>query len=322
MASPIKITLSNDLIYPGTTLQAHVVIQVDKPTKVRNITARLHGYERAEAEYTETDAEGDSVKKTETVTVELIDEKFLLLGKPRKGFFGRLSDSATTLVGGGDHEVLQPGTYDYTVDLEIPDTAAPSIKGKLCRVEYDLRVNVDIPVKIDWSKSKKLTVRPDEIDFSQSNSAQATFPDENGRSLWQKTFGKDVTLNLAIDRDCLATGEEAMAILTVESPEPLKVKKIEVRLAGRESTNARSYKDSSLHRIALGEVDSPNMIAGRSVHEFEIRVPNLTVPHSQSGSNFNVDWKFEAQIYIPWASDPIIRIPVTLHPSKPTSELA
>ena len=322
MASPITITLSNDLIYPGTTTQANVVIQVDKPTKVRNITARLHGYERAEAEYTDTDAEGDSVKKTETVIIDLLDEEFLLLGKPRKGFFGRLSDSASTLVGGGDHEVLQPGTYEYTVDLEIPDRAAPSLKGSLCKVEYSLQVNVDIPVKIDWSKTRRLKVRPAEVDFSQSNSAQATYPDEKGRSLWQKSFGKDVTLNLAIDRDCLEAGGEAMAILTVESPEPLKVKKIEVRLAGRESTNVRNNRDTSHHCIALGEVDAPNMIAGRSVHEFDIKVPNLTVPHSQSGSNFNIDWKFEAQIYIPWASDPIIRIPVTLHPSRPRSELA
>lgn len=315
MASPINISFSQQAIYPGSTTQAKIVIDVSKPTKVRNITARLDGFERAKAEYSETDADGESEKKTARVSVELLKEEFLLTGDKRKGFFGRLGDSASTLVGGGDHELLEPGSYEYNVDLNIPESAPPSIKGKLSSVEYNFSVQVDIPVKIDWKKTISLQVLPVEQTFDQSQPAQASFPDESGRSMWQKAFGKDVTMNLAIDRDCLTAGEQALAMLTVESAEPLKVSKIQIQLVGKESTDVRSRRDSHFHRIKLGEIDSPNMIAGPSVHEFEILVPPLTVPHSQTGKNFAVVWKFEAQIHIPWASDPVIGVPMTLLPS-------
>jgi hypothetical protein len=215
---------------------------------------------------------------------------------------------------------LEPGTYEYTVDLNIPESAPPSINGKLSRVEYNFSVQVDIPVKIDWKKKIPLQVLPARQTFSQSLPAQATFPDESGRSMWQKAFGKDVTMNLAIDRDCLTAGEQALAILTVESAEPLKVSKIEIKLVGKESTDVHSHRDSHFHQIKLGQIDSPNMIAGPSVHEFEILVPPLTVPHSQTGKNFAVVWKFEVQIHIPWASDPVIGVPMTLLPEPVTAE--
>ncbi len=319
MAGPIDIKFSQATLYPGSAVQAQIVIEVTKPTKVRNITARLHGFERAKAEYTSTDADGDSKTQTATINVDILNEEFLLTGDKRKGFFGRLGDSASTLIGGGDHELLEPGTYEYTVDLNIPESAPPSIKGKLSRVEYNFSVQVDIPVKIDWKATTQLQVLPIAQDFSQSQPAQATFPDESGRSMWQKAFGKDVTMNLAIDRDCLTAGEQALAMLTVDSAEPLKVSKIEIKLVGKESTVVRSHRDRSVHQIKLGEIESPNMIAGPSVHEFEILVPPLTVPHSQNGKNFAVTWRFEAQIHIPWASDPVIAVPVTLLPTPATA---
>lgn len=315
MASPITITLPPDTLYPGSKFQAQININVTKPTKVRNITATFHGFERAKASYTTTNADGDSDQKTATEVVEIMKDDFLLFGSQRKGFFGRLGDSASTLVGGGDHELLKPGTYEYTVDLEIPESAPPSIKGNLASVQYDLKINVDIPVKIDWGKTVTLPVFPVPVDFSQSQPAQAIFPDESGRSIWQKTFGKAVTMNLAIDRDTLTAGTQALAMLTVESPEPVKVNKIEIRLAGIESTDVNGHRDSTPHTTPLGEIDSPNMIADRSVHEFDVVIPNSLVPHSQSGKNFSVSWKLEAQIHIPWASDPVIRVPVTLLPS-------
>lgn len=310
MASPVRIEIENSTVLPGESTQAKVFVTIEKSTRVRNITARFYGYEEVEATVTERDSDGDSKTVTRTERTTIVDETFLLLGDERKGFFGRLADSASTIMGGGDHEVLEPGEYEYTVDLAVPESATASGKSDLFRVEYSLQASVDLPIKIDWSAKETITVPLPEARFEDSQPAHTTFPDASGRSLWQKTFGKEVTLNLALDRDRMVAGQRVTGMLTIESPEPLNIKKVVVRLAGTETSNVRGDRDSRAWNDMLCEIDAPTVMADRSVHEFDFVVPESKKPFSHIGLNFEVRWSIEAQIYIPWAADPVIRVPV------------
>jgi hypothetical protein len=56
------------------------------------------------------------------------------------------------------------------------------------------------------------------------------------------------------------------------------------------------------------------VISSESVHEFEILVPEIEGPHSQSGNNFEVNWTVEVRLFVPWAKDPTIRVPIRIVP--------
>ena len=196
----------------------------------------------------------------------------------------------------------------------VPEDAPPSLSGKNCDVTYEVQVSVDIPIKFNWKSSKRIHVARLPVDFSDTLPIHVKFPDDKGRSFWDKTFGKNVTLNLAVDRDVICAGESAMAMLTIETPEPFRVKKIECALNGKEKTNAKGHSDSANHRIQIGQVDSPKIISGESVHEFEIDVKNFHGPFSQIGTKFSIKWHVEVRLDVPWAKDPIISAPIELHP--------
>ena len=319
MGSQIGIRCAEQL-YRAEKAKVEIVINFDRPTKVRCIHAVFTGREKTEAEYTDTQRDHDgkrrSVTKTATEYVEIVKEQFLLMGEEPRGFFGNIGDSFKTVFGGGSAQIIEPGIHKFAVDVMVPADAPPTIKGDNCEVTYEIKVSVDIPIKFDWTSSKEMLVARLPVDFSDTQPIHVVFPDEDGRSFVDKIFGKDVTLNLAVDRDQIRVGESASAMLTVDTLEPLKVKKIECALVGHEKTQARSHSDSATHRINIGTIDSPNIISGNSVHKFEIEVPDFDGPFTQQGTNFSVKWHVELRLDVPWARDPVILAPIEFHPSN------
>ncbi len=316
MPSKIEILADQSQVVRGQKNPVRVLVHFDKPTKVRGIRALVHGAERTEANYTttSTDSKGRTTTTTHTAVehVDIFKEQLLLQGEERLGFFSRIGDSLATWVGGGKHEVFGPGKEEFTIDVDIPANAPASFKGKKCSVFYKVDASVDLPIKIDWCESLSLDLPTEKLALSETSPVHVVFPDESGRSFWDKTFGKPVKLNLAIDRDTLTTGESALAMLTIESPEPLQIKKIEAHLIGTESSRASGHADSHSYRVSLGEIESPGVIAEESVHEFDITIPELEAPVSRKGVNFEVQWSIEVQLYIPWAKDPIIKVPINI----------
>ncbi len=318
MGKNIDIRLDQTDLVRGQKARVKVRIRFDKPTKVRGIRAQFHGFEKTKASYTTTETGADGKTKTVTRTateyVDIVKEDFLLLGDDRKGFFSRIGDSMATMVGGGDHELVEPGEKEFTIDVEIPHDAPASFEGKLCEVTYNVSVSVDVPIKIDWHESTSLDLAPTEVEFQDTKPVHVVYPDDTGRSFMDKTFGKDVRLNLAVDRDTLKVGEVAMAMLTVETPEPLKVDKIEVLLVGIEKSIAQGHEETHNHQHLVCQLDSPGVISNDSVNEFEILIPQLEAPHSQTGKNFGISWQIQVRLYVPWAKDPTLKAPIRILP--------
>ncbi len=304
----------------GQANPVKIIVDFDKPTRVRGIHATFHAAEKTVANYTvtTTDAKGKTRVETRTAVEysNIVKETFLLFGNARKGFFSRLLDSLLTWIGRGQHEVVQPGHREFEVNLKIPDQAPASFEGGKCQVFYVLTVQVDLPIKIDWSGKHQFAVGPMGTALDDINPVHVVFPDESGRSFWDRKMGKDVTLNLALDRDTLSAGEKALAMLTVETPEPLKIDEISVFLVGVESTTAQGHKDSHGHNHPLDDIDSPNVITNESVHEFDVQIPDIEGPYTQTGQNFDVRWFVKVRLKVPWAKDPIIRLPIKLLPKR------
>jgi hypothetical protein len=318
MSEKIQFEASSRLV-PDTDSPVRIIVDFEKPTRVRGIHAAFHAAERTEATYTVTTSDGKGKTRTETRTAvefhDIVHEPFLLFGKRRMGFFSRLIDSLLTWFGRGKHELVERGRKEFEINLKIPPDAPPSFKARKCEVFYRLEVQIDLPIKVDWTKSRSFDVgRQGATD--DVNPVHGVFPDQAGRSFWDRTMGKNVTLNLAIDRDSMSPGEQALAMLTVETPEPLNVNGISVELVGTESTTAQGHKDSHIHRHPLQAVDSPNVISSESVHEFDLRIPEIDGPFTQNGKNFDVCWSIEVRLKVPWAKDPVIRLPVKLLPAN------
>lgn len=317
MGSEIEIRCA-DRFERGEKMQVEIFVNFNRPTRVRNIRAVFIGRERTQATYTETETDSKgkskSVTKTATEYVEIVNESFLLMGEPPKGFFANLNDAMSTLFGGGSAETIEPGQQKFTIDVMVPGGAPPSLMGEKCQVTYEVQVVVDIPVKFDWNHTKSIHVRRLPINFADTQPVHVVYPDANGPSFWDQTFGKDVTLNLAVDRNKICVGETALAMLTIDSPSPFNVSQIKCSLVGHESTRARSHTDSWLHSVPIGLIDSPNILSGESAHEFEILVSDFEAPYSQDGTNFSVKWSVEVRIDVPWAKDPIIQAPIEVHP--------
>lgn len=303
----------------GGNISVPIKIQFDQPTRVRNIRAEFVAAEKTEATYTttSTDSEGKTTTQTHTATefFHIAQQEFLLMGEPRKGFFSRLFDSMATWFGGGSHEKVGPGEREFSVDLQLPLELPASFKGENCEIFYRLTVHVDVPIRLDWSESFDFEVVPEPPKFEDTKPVHVVFPDENGRSFWDGLFGKDVTLNVALDRSAVSCGETALGMLTIETPKPLKLNDIEITLVGVESTVAQGHHDAYTHRHEIGSVDSPNLISSESTHEFEVPFPVIDGPFSQSGKNFEVNWNLEIRLKVPWAKDPVIQVPIVLLPS-------
>ncbi|MDA7928855.1 hypothetical protein N9B54_02735 [Mariniblastus sp.] len=315
MSKSIQFQESTELIR-GQEVPIKIVIDLDKPTKVRGIHASFHAAEKTKATYRVTTSNGKETR-TETRTAteyhDIVKESFLLFGSKRMGFFARLSDSLKTWFGGGTHEVMEPGPQEFSLNLKIPEDAPASFLGEKCEVFYRLNVQVDLPIRLNWSKNQSLEVGAKQLPQDIAP-VHAVFPDELGRSFWDRTFGKNVILNLAIDRDIHSVGETSMAMLTVETPEPLQLTEISADLVGTESVTANGHTDSYGHRYPLQEIDSPNVISEESVHEFDIQIPEIDAPFTHSGKNFAVKWQIEVQLEVPWAKNPIISLPIILIP--------
>ena len=305
----------------GRKMPVKVVVSFDAPTKVRGVHATFRATERTEAQYTVTTTDSQGKQKTETKTAieysSILHQPFLLMGDERQGCLGRLLDSLKTIGGGGKHVLMQTGEEEFELLLWIPDDAPASFAGEKCGISYSLDVQVDVPIKVDWTESLSFEVDPIPVPFVETQPVHTIYPDEDsGRSLMDQMFGKGVTLNLAVDRDSLAVGETAHAMMTVETPEPLRVNDITVGLSGLESKRADGHSDSYVHWHELDDIDSPNIISSESVYEFDIVVPPIEGPFSQQGVNFEVNWYVEVRLDVPWAVDPVIRVPVKLLPFR------
>jgi hypothetical protein len=51
-----------------------------------------------------------------------------------------------------------------------------------------------------------------------------------------------------------------------------------------------------------------------SAFEFTLAIPlESAIPPSAAGKHFEIEWRFEIRLDVPWAKDPRIKIPITLH---------
>ncbi len=320
MSNQISFGLAVDELTRGQSVQVPIVLRLENPVKVRGIHARFHGAEETKATYTTTTTSGKGQVTTSTHTavqhIPIVEQKHLLAGRERAGFFANFTDALATLFGGGRYLVLPSGEHNYIVNVSIPADAPPTHEGNRSRVFYELTCRVDIPRRRDMHAVQSFRVAP--LLFERAvDSVRVRYPDDQGRGFWSKLWGPDLRIDLALAKDVICHGQSVDGIFRVETDKPVEVRAIRARLVGHESSKAHGYSDSHRYRGETVEIARPGSIMGSYSQEFSLTPdPVRDMPVTAKGQLFSIDWFVQIELDVPWAKDPEVRIPVVLLPKE------
>lgn len=314
MGHTIEFQTDVKYLVPGETVRVPIVIDLDKPTKVRNVSARFHAAERAEAQYTEhtTDSDGKTQTRTKTAVShhDIVDEKFLLEGEPPLGCLAGMADGFKSLFGAGRGVMLDTGRHEYSVEFTIPDHAPPSMNGRKCKIFYELSAHIDLPMARDPKETYDFKVSPT-VEQLDGQPSVAYFPDEKGRGFWDRTFGKDARLTLAVKNDVATAGDKIIALFQAETDSSIKIKTATAKLLCVEKTLVSSHADSHTHQTKPVTIATAQEIHGGFSTELVLDAEMIGPPTAR-GKDFSVEWFIEVILDVPWAKDPTIRAPIRM----------
>lgn len=307
----LQIRSPTDELSPGETARIPIFLVLDRAIRVRGIHATFHGAEETKATYTSYNA---ATKTTETHTavehVDIVTSGYLLSGRERKGFIGNIADGFSTLLGGGAHDVLEPGEYPFEVDIQIPPDGRASFHGKNCRVFYELSVLVDIPMGWDLKavKSFNVTGAPG-VMLPSPEAVRIRFPEDQQRGLLDSWFSPDVRVEAALTRNVFCDGDTVEGIFVVETPKPLQYRAINVRVISVETTTAQGYSGEHTHFGEPVRIAADGVIEDTYSQQFSLPV-SCPGPPTTRGSLFSVGCFVQIELDVSWAKDPKIRIPI------------
>jgi hypothetical protein len=309
----IQIQATSDQLVPGETTRIPILLKLDKAIKVRGIHAKFHGAEETSATYTTYNA---ATKTTETKTavqhVDIVKTESILSGRERKGFFGNLTDGMATMLGGGEHDLLEPGEYPFEIEVQVPPDARASLDGKKCRVFYELSVHIDIPVARDVKAVHSFQVSDaSKQQHDSPGSVRIRYPEDQGRGFFDALMGPELRVEAALAEGLLHEGDTAEGMLVGDTPKALQYRAINVRLIAVEKTTANEHTDSYTHQGEPVQIAANGEIEGHYSQEFRLPVasPGAT---TMQGELFSIDCFVQIEFDVPWAKDPKIRIPITL----------
>jgi hypothetical protein len=309
----IRIQTTSDELIPGQTTRIPIVLVLDQATRVRGIHATFHGAEETKATYTTYNA---ATKTTQTQTAiehtDIVKAEFILSGRERKGFFGNITDGLATMVGGGDHDVLDPGEYPFEVEVQVPADARASFAGTKCRVFYELAVLIDIPMARDVKALQSFQVKgADEEPPVPVGSVRIRYPEDQNRGLIDSLMSPELRVEAALAEGLLRDGDTVEGMLVVDTPKPLRYRAISVRLIAVENTTAHGHTDSYAHKGEPVRIADDGVIENTHSQEFSLPVSPLGAV-TLRGQLFSIDCFVQIEFDVPWAKDPKIRVPVTL----------
>jgi hypothetical protein len=314
MSNSISIDAPTHELQRGESMEIPIVLRLESAIKVRGIHARFSGAEETKATYTttSTNSKGSTTTTTHTAVeyANITEQKKLLAGNERAGFFANLADAVATLFGGGRKKVMPPGDYHYLIEISMPATAPPTHVAGRSRVFYELTCLVDIPLGRDLKEVFSFHLAPLEVDRTAST-VLVRYPEDEGRGFWDKLLGPDVQIGLALVEDAIYPGGSIAGIFKVTTEEPIKVRTILVRLVGHETSVAHGHSDSRRYNGKAIEIDMPGSIHGEYSKEFLITADTAEeMPVTATGKLFSIEWFVQVELDVPWAKDPKIRAPI------------
>ncbi len=304
-----EITMEESELVPGGRATLRFRITAHAPVKLRGAHVHFRGFEETKAVYTTSDG-----KTTTTHTaVEkhvLVEGRETILGKPPAGFFSNLADGAMTLLGGGDHEILEPGRHEATLRVELPGELPPTFAAKKIRIAYEAGVHLDLPAARDFQHTESFAVAPVDTEIPVAVPLSLRYPEDAKRGFFDSLFGPEVQMRVDLESTVVRRGEELIGELQVHSKEkPLSVEAVECTLLRRETSEAQKHKDKHAHKLVVERIPQQHPRSTRLSVPFTVTVPESAIP-ARNGAKFTLAHELAVSLDVPWAKDPTIRIPI------------
>lgn len=309
--SAIRIQPPSDALVPGEATRIPLVVVLAEPLKVRGLHAAFHGAEETKATYT-TYTNNSLQTHTAVQHADIVKREYLLSGRERQGFFGNLADGFATLLGGGDHDVLEPGEYPFEVEVQVPPNGRPTFEGEKCRVFYELSALIDVPLGRDVKALQPFRVAGNAYpELPPSSPVRTRYPEDQERGLLDSWFSPGIRVEAALRQSTFRKGDTAEGIFVLKTPTPLQYRAIDVRAIAVEKTEAHGHKDSHTHLGDPIRIATDGVIEGSYSQEFRLPV-SCPGPPTTRGELFSIDCYVQIDLDVPWAKDPKIRVPIAL----------
>src|SRR6185436_1808895 len=96
------------------------------------------------------------------------------------------------------------------------------------------------------------------------------YPGDKGRGFWDSLLAPEVTMDIGLASNEYARGEIIEGIVKVESPKPVKLRGIQLRLVGHEQCTADGHHDSHSYHGPVERVTSPETSEGGFSQTFSL----------------------------------------------------
>jgi hypothetical protein len=318
----IDIELTKWEFWGADTVTGTVVLELDRPTPIRGIRIWLYGYEEASWSGGKNSYEEQNV---------LVDEEVTLHGQGALSRGQLIVDSIQGFFTKNKYEQLPAGEYRYPFSLKLPENIPGSYTSKIgegfySKVDYSLRAQADLPLKIDLCEERSLDVfGPQPAEGPKPVSARQT-----GHSL----LGGDTIAELAVylDKDAYRPGEQVLCRLEVTNHSPSK-KLRGVKVAVQQVEKGRAHRG---RMMIPGKYSyrQDKEVAGAEFRPKELRFKETTrgefkmdlpeeLAATMKGNVVKVAYQVEATLEIPWAKDVVVTLPIKILPKKkPLSKAA
>jgi hypothetical protein len=269
----------------------------------------FRGFEETKAVYTTSDG-----KTTTTHTAienhVLVEERQTILGEAPAGFFSNLADGALTLVGGGDHEILDAGRHEASLQVDLPGELPPTFQAKKIRIAYEAGVHLDLPAARDFRHTESFAVARAGVEAPAAAPLSIRYPEDAQRGFFDSLFGPDVQMRVNLDATVVRRGGQLTGELQVHSREkPLSVDAVECQLLRRETSEAQKHKDAHAEKLVVERIPRQHSRSTRLSVPFTVTVPETAIP-ACTGAKFTLAHELAVSLDVPWAKDPTVRIPI------------
>lgn len=209
----------------------------------------------------------------------------------RHTWFNLYAEAEKTVLRKGEHLVL-PFHFD------LPEDLPPSFRSPVSKVEYRLAIRVEIPWWVDRTASYAIRVWPSPALAAQLPGAfLATQP--------RGPAGKEVHLELTLDRTGLELGGEVEGAISVENVHYDTVRRLELAVVLIDAANGRSaFGPQEIYRSDPIVLEEKQPEAG-AAYPFRLRLPDDVVP-SFTSKHIRVRWFLEARAVIRFGKDVVL----------------
>ena len=223
-------------------------------------------------------------------------------GKSRRSRSMRVAQLGARVTGKGK---LPEGRSSYRVRFELPAGAPPSYEGFAASTRYELTVRVDIPWWPDRKSAFQITVKHKPAPGDEGK--PVVFTTAQGASDFSRPY-----LEASLATDVLAPGETLNGTFALLNPPErasveVRVVGAQKRIVGSSTAVTDQFRSRNAHEV------TPR--GGGAQQTFKIPLGNDVLPTTHSVL-WHLDWHVEVRARIPWARDPVLRIPFTVIPPR------